>query len=503
MPSIEMRLVLGLVLALAATAAEARLGVCGDRRLPPGRTREIRNLRLECTSAVDHYIRTPVPFDILEWRRAEARRERDVMQEIGRAQPEIRWNGHLLYQTIERWDWTENVHGKHPSCGYDTRTWRDSEGKEHTTEEMRSCWHDEDRSESRHCSTERMTYEAEFVRPPVSEWNPRSSGYYDVLPNKYDLLPGEVEDVQVFSNSGQGARVRPVVEIGDAWNKYRAESVLDGWGAEAPCRFGQRFNLRARVHTLERLHKATPNAFRMPVDRHGRTMEALGWQEGMTTKGDFVRSIPREIRLVDASEVLIAALARQSRKFEKEIEIAKDEAGRGRSTPVEGTRDFEKRAGFWQDTHVRIRLFKIERLARDVRVTRNLYVRGANASSQGSYKIPLVSGDSAADLYRASGPVTDSWWSGMRVGLEPGRPYELYVSMYQKGVPFYAQDCDEPENRNHWNCRLGLRTENHWFSKELPVPFVTEPMIEQRPAWQRLADFQGKPLWRKIYDLFR
>jgi hypothetical protein len=235
----------------------------------------------------------------------------------------------------------------------------------------------------------------------------------------------------------------------------------------------------------------------MPIDQFGREQEALGWLESINKKNETVRTRPRELRLMDASEVMIAALARTTRNADSEIEKARQETNAGRTTSPERLRAFEQKRGFWKDTNVRIRFYKIEPLGRDIKVSPHLYTRGAEAAERGNWKIDLES------IYRGASAFSDEFWKGIRIGLEPNRRFVFYVSMFQKGVPFYAQDCDDPNYKSHWNCRLGLRGENAWYSKELPIKFTSDPYYDDRPALQKLSNFQSKPLWRKVYDLFR
>ncbi len=492
--------------------AVARIGVCGDRQLPNGRIRHLRNLRLECGSAVSHYVRTPMPFDIRAWRMAELRDDRVKMQAVGQKQALIEWSGSLVYPTIEAWEWTDWVYGADPVCGYDTKTHTrtvtrngKTETETYTTQEMRSCWHDEARSEARHCSSETMKFKAGFVRPALTDWNPKTEGYYDVLPNKYDLLPGEVEDVQIFSNGGQSTTIRPSSDIGDPWNEYGYAVNIAGHGASAPCAFNKTYELDVRITTNKRLQKRGPNAFRRPIDQFGREIESLEWNVAPNPKAGEpeIRALPRKMRLTDSSEVIIAALSRQTREYEAEIEKAKDDAGEAGNVTKSETRKFEQQAGFWKDTYVRIKLYMIEPYARDVRVAQRLYLRGADVNEEGQYHIELVSSDPKKDMYRASGPFVESFWNNFKVNLEPGRPHEFYVSMFNKGVPFYAQDCEDAKYKTHWNCRLGLRGEDSWYSKELPIPFMTDRGYDARGWLETLNDFQGKPLWRKVSDLFR
>src|SRR5690606_30791958 len=125
----------------------------------------------------------------------------------------------------------------HPSCGYETVTvGYDDDGNAITETRMRSCLHDEARHETRHCSDEVMNYEANYERPDLNVWGPGTSAddrgidplkrYHDIIPNKYDLLPGETESIQIYNTSGNfslfdsgSTSLEPYVEFGDPWNK--------------------------------------------------------------------------------------------------------------------------------------------------------------------------------------------------------------------------------------------------------------------------------------------
>ena len=62
--------------------------------------------------------------------------------------------------------------------------------------------------------------------------------------------------------------------------------------------------------------------------------------------------------------------------------------------------------------------------------------------------------------------------------------YSLRFSMFQKGVPFYTQDCKENESNDRCINEAG-----GVFSKPLEVNFVTNKKYDNRPAWQKMNDF--------------
>ncbi|MBY0370966.1 hypothetical protein K2X33_09785 [bacterium] len=512
-------IVLSLVcLAVPEAAWADGAGVCNGRPLPKGKTRRWRNHELRCTSNSDTYVRQPIPFDVKEWRHYEnlwrklgKAEHRQKMQAIGQNQPLIQWGGQIPYQTVEHWDWTDWVYGADPVCGYDEHTtcYKDKDGQEHctTTYTMRSCWHNEDEHESRPCSNEILPFNAEYVRPSIQQWGPSVEGYYDILPNKYDLLPGESESVQIFNTTsgwtGDGNGLAPSASVGDPWNEYDLQVRFRHGAKTAACVYGGGgYHLDVAVHTVGRIQRATPNAFRAPIDRFGREIEALNWVLGENGE----RAKPYELKLSDASAVLIAAMSRVSQS--EVLANAKAKLGQATNVKTEDLREFQasEELGFWKDTRVRLRLkhiipFSILGPERDVRVTANFYTRGAEVAigaNSEHYQIDLN------ETYQASGPLFPEFWKSFSFNFEPAQQYQFLVSMYQKGVPFYAQDCDDPETSTWWNCRLGLRGENNWYSKELPLDFaIPASAPDQRSPLQKLSDFQGKPMKRKIQDLWR
>jgi hypothetical protein len=478
-----------LAIVFGANEAQAVMGACGNRPLPSDKVRRVRNIHLECGSGVDHYIRTATNFDYSMWSKLEKLGSRDEMQKLRQNEPVPQWRGVIPYATIEVWDWTDWVYGAHPVCGYDRvcseTCSTDSEGRRscHETchDVMRSCWHDEDRHEERHCSNESVLYEAHFVRPPLSQWNPKTPGYYDVIPNKYDLLPAEVEDVQIFNNNRQSTTMSAVTEVGDAWNEYRFSMVYEETGgSRAECRFNHTYKMKVAIHTEKRINdKQTPNAFRIPVDRFGKPIDPLAWTEAANSKNQTVRTEPDQIRLTDASTTLITAMARQTRKFDAERIEAKMESGQGRNAKPEDVEEIQKKSGFWKNTKVRVRLFQDVKWGRDIRWTHNLYTSGSEVADDDQYRINLHGNDTGHDLYRASGPFSDGIWNGLSVTLRPDKTYRLLVSMFQEGVPFYKQE-------GKWS------SENSYYSKELPLEFKTDAHYDARSMWQKFINFQGE-----------
>lgn len=489
-------ILLSLGLCLTAELWASGNGVCNGRSLPSDRDRKWRNHYLACSSDVSHFLREPMLLpeaDRKKWadlstkaRALKNKEYREEMQALGQKLPLIEWNGRLLYETVEHWDWTAWEYGADPVCGYDEHTtcYTDKDGKEQctTTYTMRSCWHDVDHSESRHCSNEVLPFNANFHRPTTQQWGPDAAGvtYYDELPNKYDLLPGESEDVQIY-NTGNGLfssgdSMKPYVAVGDAWNKYK----FDIQPTSMACVFGGGgYHLNVIVYTEGRTKKRSPNPFRLPVNRFGKDVEPIQWT--------MDHSMAHGLLFSDASAVVISSMARNSRAFGQEAEIAKAEAEQSRKAVGSNQKEVKEanESGFDKDTRFRLKLIKVIDWARDVRTTENFYGRGAQfakGAKSEHYEVDLQ------DFYHASGPWSDRLWHWVTSNAEPGYKYEFRLSMYQKGVPFYYQEED-----------FYVGGENNWFSKELPIAFeIPTTASDHRGGTQKLADYYGKGVGHKL-----
>lgn len=504
-----LKIIIGLTVFLQVSSAFAMRGACGDRPLPSDKIRKIRDIRLECSSGVDHYFRRPVSMSkdkMTAYKVAQTQNNRSKMQEIRKH--DIEWAGVVPYQTIEKWTWVEWVYGADPVCGYDRvcTSSTDSKGNrtEHCTDVMRSCWHDETRYEARHCTNEKIDYTARFERD--QSWNPSNPNYLDILPNKFDLMPGESESVQVYSNSSDSETVNPFVEVGDAWNKYSTAARFTNISGRVQCRMNQELKVHATVSTIERKIRKTPNAFTTPVDEFGKPISAVVWTGGLSTDKQMIAEAePYELRLTDSSSAMVGLLAEQSRKFTAEYEKAKNQAGLGTNASDKEVRDAKEQSQnfnpFWKNTKVRVRLFEKRFLLRDVRVTRNLEMSESDMFTNfgDQFRISLTSSDFKNDLYRASGSILgfnlDSITQHLEVKLKPEQEYYFAISMYQTGIPFYAADCDSLEEfRERLGCKWG---DSGVYSKELMLDFSTPENYDSRSFLIKFMNLQGNPWWKK------
>ncbi len=481
---------------------------CAGKQLPRDKTRGRSQSRLVCNGNVDHFIRKPQEIPNFEgWadainREGSRSNEAFKMRTDASQVPDIKWTGRIPYTVTEEWTWIDCIHGTNGSeCGYDrecheeqytyTTTSCDDDNncdtETHTgTREVcndvpRSCWYDVKRYETMHCSQEAITFDARYVRDTVN-WNPSNPSYNEFIPNKYDLMPGELEDVQVYSNVSSGTSLRPSVEIGDAWNKY--DIRLSGSAVGAACRQNAREHLSVAIHTVERLIKASPNAFRLPVRFDGSAMAPLAWTMAEDGEGRAIKGQPNTLRLSDTSAALVGMIAKQSR------ENAEREAQK-RTLGLDANQDAMSPSSkamdpFFKNTELRVSLVESKWWGYSS-FSPYLFISDSEAMSSANYsmsqlqqirtsefwKIPLNDPENNMSIYRR-----DNWvvniLGGREKALKPNQRYVLRLSMYQKGVPFYKQ------------CADGGSECKEAFSKPIEVPFWTHPEYDERALLQQV-----------------
>lgn len=479
-------------------------GLCQGVQLPYEQTRGRHNSRLVCSGNVDHYVRRPQEItDYGEWSAAvatEGSRSQHAF-EMRQKQPDIAWSGRIPYTVTEQWDWVECAPGVdryicgthtewHTETYYTTECDRQKRCKSvsHTrrvSEEVANeCYYDHPRSASIHCSEEAVSYQARFERDP--KWNPSASGYNEFIPNKYDLLPGEVEDIQVYNNRDSSTRLQPDVVIGDKWNDYSIH--LSGPAVGAACRQNAHDSLNVSIVTNHRLLREGPNAFRLPVDFAGKSVPPLDW---IKDTGTGLKKFPRTLRLNDTSSSMVNLIARQSRQNEEREEL-KERVGAG------GNRDGQKKLlvsdPFFKDTKLRVQLYEAEWSGDSVfsppfYVSDSQSVVSANLSisklqairNSDMWEIPLNDEQMGANVYKR-----DKWLAKLlhftEKPLKPNQRYILRFSMFQKGVPFYLQDCKDATGA----CESD---QEGVFSKPIMVTFRTNENFDERSFLQKLNEF--------------
>ncbi|MBL7713931.1 MAG: hypothetical protein JNL01_00600 [Bdellovibrionales bacterium] len=490
--------------------------LCAGRTLPKSQVRNKKSQQLECTGNVDSYIRHPqtdLPFD--KWRAALG--HKDGQMEAYRLKretlPLIQWTGQIPYQTIETWQYetcdlvTDSFKcGTHQECHNETRTVTtyddkgNANGSKQVTEEVcvsvpNTCWADITHSESLFCSNETMTFAANYVRPSESEWNPSTPGYYDVLPNKYDLLPGEMEVVQVYSNGSGSTTIHPSVVIGDAWNKYKP--VFTGSAVGAACRQNTNYHFDLAIHTVGRdVGKASPNAFRLPKDYKGNAVDPLEWGGGVDPVKDQAVSIavPRLLKLDDTSGATMDLLSEQSRKNADREALKAQE---GMNIDKEDAKNAiaaneAKNQGFWKNTKVKVELIR-QRKAWWDSFWSEMYVTEVDAKAPTLNFLAEDETTKQSDFWEIDiGKVGGLYETvdGKNNYLKPNRHYKLKISMYQPGVDFYQQSCDDKPDQS-WRCGwaswITKYRESEYYSKPIEIQFKSPENFDGRNGkyWRR------------------
>ncbi len=485
--------------------------ICKGRSLPYEQTRGRSNSRLTCGGSVDHFIRKPQEIPGYEkWAdfiKSEGARSENAYN-LRTNVPDIKWSGRIPYTVVEEWNWiectlgTSSYHcGTHEECHNESYTTQSCDSQNrcktnyHTrrvcTQVANTCYYDVNRSASMACSTESMTFNAEFIRDP--NYNNKSENYNEFIPNKYDLLPGEVEDVQIFSTTSRGTRINPKAVVGDEWNNYKFQ--LSGSAVGASCQQNASEHLNVAIHTVNRKIKSSPNAFQLPVDFEGNPLSPLQWMiSDSFTKGDsYIKTKPREVRLSDASAAIVGLMARQSRDV-ADREIKKQELGLG-ETNDQAKKDAKSFQSFFKNTTLRMHLVEdswgwttsfgaqATVMDADAITSANLSLSKLQSIRTSEYwVVPLEDDSIGINIYKRDKWLPRLLGMGTRE-MKPSQRYLLRMSMYQKGVPFYYQLCN---NKGQANCTT---KESLVYSKPMDIPFWTHPQYDNRPFWQRLNEF--------------
>lgn len=524
---------------------------CLGRTIPAAQARNHHgDQRLECSGNVDHYIRTPQRYDFNLWSTAVANgRSEDAYRMRRESQPDIKWKGRIPYQTLEVWTHevcevvtSASKCGTHTEtrrydCSYTTPETCSGSGKNRScrsghrvsktcTEQIQvpnTCWADIDHVEVWPCSRETMTYEAEYVRPTQAQWNPKTPEYKDAIPNKYDLLPGELEDVQTYNTSSRSSVMTPTIKIGDAWNEY-GTSITVGGQSRIRCVQNSNYHAVVAINTIKRnIGKKTPNAFRLPRDVNGKKMMPIDTKivgikgadgkpsdqtfdnVSINADGSYVSAKPMLLMLDDTASAMMSLIAEQSQK-NADREEAKQLSGQGRNPDGVKTSEFIKKdPNFFKNTRVRVQLVQDNRFWWNTKHTRDLFSQDMESTGSVDFRVNSARQDiKFADLWKVDLEkevkgekygIYQGQWLNNSQDLKPGKKYLLKVSMYQRGAKgFYLQDCSE--DPNSWRCKwysypiFMHRSDDDVFSEPLEIRFQTPAnMDDKRSFGQKFADF--------------
>ncbi|NUM57681.1 MAG: hypothetical protein HUU56_03570 [Bdellovibrionaceae bacterium] len=510
--------------------------VCEGRTIPASKARNLRvnTQMLNCSANVDHYIRRPQKFDFNTWATLVQNGKKQEAYNLRREQQkEIAWSGSVPFVTVETWVWEScdlitsssecgtTTKTRIYDCSYTTSRSCDSKGRctggnrvsktcTESYQDPNTCYADVSHRENWECSNEIMTYSAKFDRP--KDWTPQTPGYKDPIPNKYDLLPGEVEDIQVLNNQSMASSVSPFTKVGDAWNEYKISNTING-STKASCIQNGKYHANITIYTDKRIpSKKTPNAFRLPHDSKGNKILALSsdtvkledgkdFEIQSESKNSFIAGHPSAVYLDDTSSSMITLIAEQSRKNE-EREVQKEKLSLGKNN--DSAEALKKDPAFFKNTKVKIELLADNKYWWKTSSTDPIVVDDIDAVEMDFRSFSTNQDIASSDLWKIIlnskvkknnniYMVSDS----SERTLRPDQKYLLKISMYQKGVKgFYKQDCEEDSEA--WDCKwwslFMKRNEKDYYSDPIEIYFKTpEKMQDERGFGRKVLD---------ILDLF-
>lgn len=353
----------------------------------------------------------------------------------------------------------------------------------------------EKESVRRSCRPHKATVNVEYERD--SNWRPgygnpetRTRDYVDILPNKWDLLPGETETVVTYANLGTSTTLRPAMAFSAGadpipWNEYEAVASP----AQVRCEYGMVPHINFKVITKGRNKKNAPNPLALPVQENGQPAEALEFGQ---FGGKPVRAF-----LQDKSRATMLAASMHSRSFprpEGAPELAKDSmVTRAKVTQTIGDTDSN---GFWVDTQFRLQLYKKDKWNRwvkltmpDKRTTRALGVK----IFRDSVEVGLNATNGGEDFDRATGPlngVLGPFWRAIGTHLTPGHKYFIKLQVTQRGLPFYNGGCKDGKS----TCEGEEQADEKQWSEPLWIDWTAPENVDNRTFLQRWKDLQEKTL---------
>lgn len=265
------------------------------------------------------------------------------------------------------------------------------------------------KSRSRSCGQIPVQVSAQFEHD--QRWNPTHPDYLDILPNKFDLLPGESEAVNI-KVEGSGKTIRANVLIDNAWNDYSVQ--LDS-SSVARCELGPK-QLSVNIQTNNRIKRKAPNPFKLP----GESSEDAINMSVLDSKGR-----PQRLVLIDQAREFRLEQSLNSRRFSEEEKGKK---------------------AFWVGVQFRMRLYKVTGKNSMIAVTMPNQFSTNQADIFGDELSISLGGEGGMDrLYRPGGPIEGIFgglYKHLGVELSPNTEYKLEVRSAQREFPFYESTCE-------------------------------------------------------------
>ena len=374
------------------------------------------------------------------------------------------------------------------------------------TQMVDECEWEETHNETRACPDGTIIYNISYNKPDAS-WAPGKSGYYDILPNKYDLLPGEWETLTLTTNNGQSDKmfgrgraglIKADLDIDEPWNTYQIQyyngDVIADSGQYA-CQYDRPIDIKAKVTTVERIVREAPNTLSVPKDSLGKERPFDITLYHLDGQDDPVRERPDKMMLKDESTDTVTMAARLSRKFEGLDPQAVKTAVKSSQTAV----TIADNPGFYKSTMVKVRLIQEQncfgepnKVYTDTLATTSKFIR----AEDDKLVIPLDgSQGNVPSLYQPIGYIAKTMervFGKIDMQFQPGAQYDFQVSTLQEGMPFYKNGCKNGSR----NCDM-KDVNPEMFSKVLHVKFVADPRVDRRSWLQKWDSFYSRKLWNK------
>lgn len=345
---------------------------------------------------------------------------------------------------------------------------------------------------TRSCRNHKATYTVRYLKDP--QWKPgyvdsksRVRDYNDLIPNKFDLLPGESEKIYTYSNMGSSSSLSPKMVIQSDWNNYKYSTQV----RDRVCRYNMQPHINYNVITVGRIKRKAPNVLAMPVGLDGSKMDPFA----NSFKDLDIR--PSKVEIQDHSRATMLAASQFSRTFPRP-EGAKARDQKIKAVYKVAAADPQMISsgldmGFWVDTQFRVQMFRKDKWGRNVRMTPAMKLNSNQVDTFDNYLTIHLNDQMPNKFYRGTGPFEGlfGWaWSGFGVELSPGRDYIIRVQTVQRGLPFYESGCPKGDD----TCE-GKEASKKAFSAPLDIKFRANKNVK-RSLWRKLKD------WHEAFVIF-
>lgn len=347
-----------------------------------------------------------------------------------------------------------------------------------------------DQKISRSCPNHTAKFNLKYNKD--ESWKPgyvhagdRVRDYHDLLPNKFDLLPGEFEKIVTYSTLGRGTVLKPAVVFDSQWNDYSAKATP----SSLVCKYGMQPEIEYEVTTVGRKKAKSPNLLALPVEDDGSEKSPF---EGGSSG---VMQLPFKMELVDRSRAMMLQASMMSRTFPRPTgAIDRDEQAIHKTMKNNEAIATAQDMGFWVDTQFKVQLFRYDKWGRKVRMTpSNQFASNYVDMFDDFVTLNFENGRLPNKFYAGIGPLQSIFgmvWNIFGVELSPGAKYSMSVQILQRGLPFYESGCSDDRD----SCE-GEVANSRSFSEPLEVEFTAGKDVS-RSLLRRLKD------WQEMWVLF-